>query len=238
MTKPIFIALDFPDQRTALNFLAKFPKNTELYVKVGMELFYKEGPEIIRALQRLNVHIFLDLKLHDIPNTVKNAARSIGSLGVEFTTAHALGGLEMLTAAKEGLLLGNQASASTPTKLLAISQLTSTDQLMLNDELQILGSVQDSVQHLTEVAIAAGVDGMVSSALEVPALRPIAPDNFLFVTPGIRPLTASSDDQTRIVTPSKAQELQSSALVVGRPITAATDPVQAYQAIKQEWEQN
>ncbi len=237
MQRPLFIALDFPSAEETISFVKAFEETKGLFVKVGMELFYQDGPKVIKELKDLGCKIFLDLKFHDIPNTVKGAARSCGRLGVDYMTVHALGGQAMIRAAKEGLLEGARECNVEPAKLLAISQLTSTSQEVLNNDLQIAGKLSDSVIHLTKMAIAGGADGMVSSALEVPALKEVAPEGFLFVTPGIRPTSSIADDQVRVVTPAKAHELGSTGIVVGRPITQADNSQAAYQAIKNEWEQ-
>lgn len=236
MERPLFIALDFPSAKQTIEFVQSFDNTEGMYVKVGMELFYQDGPKVIQELKDLGVKIFLDLKFHDIPNTVHGAARSCGRLGVDFMTVHALGGKQMIAAAKEGLVEGAKESGIEPAKLLAISQLTSTSQEVLNNDLQIPGKLADSVVHLTKMAIEGGADGMVSSALEVPALKKVAPKDFLFVTPGIRPASSISDDQVRVVTPSKAHQLGSTGIVVGRPITQAENSILAYRSIKQEWE--
>lgn len=231
------IALDFKDQATTLDFLARFPKDERLFVKIGMELFYAEGPAIITAIQAAHpVDIFLDLKLHDIPNTVEKAAWQLGKLGVTLTTVHAAGGKEMMLAAKRGLLAGAKAANHPAPKMLAITHLTSTDQTMLENQLFIDVPLNQAVQHLAAIAQASDADGVVASALETPLIRSVTKPEFLVVTPGIRPHGAAIGDQKRVVTPGRAKRLGSSAIVVGRPITQAPDPVEAYQSIKKAWE--
>ncbi|MCI1986547.1 MAG: orotidine-5'-phosphate decarboxylase [Lactobacillus sp.] len=233
---PPIIALDFATGQEAVAFVARFPADTPLFVKVGMELFYAEGPQIVRDLQALRpLNLFLDLKLHDIPHTVEKAAYQLGRLGVTLTTAHAAGGVQMLAAAKRGLLAGAEAAGVLPPKLLAITQLTSTSTTMLHAQLQIPGTVRASVQHLGAVAQAAGADGVVASAQEAPDIRAVTRADFLVVTPGIRPLGAAVGDQVRVVTPAEAKRRGASGIVVGRPITQAADPLAAYTAINTEW---
>ncbi|WP_461214751.1 orotidine-5'-phosphate decarboxylase [Lacticaseibacillus sp. GG6-2] len=230
------IALDFPTGQDAADFVAGFDASEPLFVKVGMELFYAEGPRILQRLQaQRQLNIFLDLKLHDIPHTVEKAAYQLGRLGVTLTTAHAAGGSEMLAAAKRGLLAGAKDAGVLPPRLLAITQLTSTDTQMLHSELQIPGAVQDSVQHLATLAQAAGADGVVASAQEAQAIRQVVRPDFLIITPGIRPQGSAVGDQKRVVTPGQARQLGSSGIVVGRPITQAQDPIVAYHQILTEW---
>ncbi|MFC6182300.1 orotidine-5'-phosphate decarboxylase [Lactiplantibacillus daowaiensis] len=235
MKRPIFIALDFPTGQAALAFLDQFPSDQQLAVKIGMELFYAEGPAIVKAVQARGHAVFLDLKLHDIPNTVASAMRVIGRLGVRYTTVHAAGGHVMLAAAKRGLLAGaNDAGLPAP-KLLAITQLTSTNQTILNTDQQIAGTVQASVVHYAQLAQASDCDGVICSAQEVAAIHQAVGTDFLGITPGIRPASAAADDQQRVMTPTAAAKVGSNGLVIGRPITQASDPVQAYQQILTEW---
>ncbi|GAF41369.1 orotidine 5-phosphate decarboxylase [Agrilactobacillus composti DSM 18527 = JCM 14202] len=234
MTRPI-IALDFATSNEMFSFLDKFPKDAQLFVKIGMEMYYQSGPDVIKNISARGHDIFLDLKLHDIPNTVERAMRVIGELGnIKLTTVHAAGGSHMIAAAKNGLL-------ATPngqnTKLLAITQLTSTSQRQLNEEQLIPGTVQDSVLNYARVAQQNGADGVVSSGLEVQAIKAATGSDFLCVTPGIRLQTQPDEDQTRVVTPAVARQNGSDYIVVGRPITQATDAVSAYQQILESWEQ-
>ncbi|MFD1391997.1 orotidine-5'-phosphate decarboxylase [Lacticaseibacillus jixianensis] len=232
------IALDFPTIEETTAFLERFKGVRPLTVKIGMELFYGVGPRAVGdVMLQGGVKVFLDLKLHDIPHTVERAAYQIGRMGVQLTTAHAAGGSAMLAAAKRGLLAGAAAAGFPAPKLLAITQLTSTSAAMMHTELQIPGPVADSVQHLAAVAQSAGADGVVASAQEAPLIRAITRPDFLIVTPGIRPAGSEKGDQVRTTTPAQAAQLGSSALVVGRPITQAADPVAVYQQIDQEWRQ-
>lgn len=235
MTAPI-IALDFPTLAETTAFLAKMPQE-RLAVKVGMELFYGNGPALLTTLRAARpLDIFLDLKLHDIPHTVARAAAQLGRLGVQWTTVHAAGGSDMLRAARRGLTAGAAAVGLPAPKLLAITQLTSTSRSMLNNELGIPGDVAPAVQHLAAIAQASGCDGVVASAREVPLIRAVTRPAFLVVTPGIRPAGSAADDQVRITTPAQARSLGSSAIVVGRPITQASEPAAAYADIKTQWE--
>lgn len=230
------IALDFPTVADAKAFLAKFPEGQRLFVKVGMELFYAAGPSIIEELRAIRpLDIFLDLKLHDIPHTVEKAAYQIGRLGVQLTTVHAAGGSTMLQACKRGLAEGAKAAGVEPAKLLAITQLTSTSQAMLSDELHIEGTVPEAVVNLAQLAMRAGTDGVVASANEAKMIREATNPDFLIVTPGIRPAGSQKGDQVRVATPAQAKVWGSTGIVVGRPITQADDVTAAYTAINQEW---
>lgn len=229
--KPVFIALDFVDAPTALKFLEMFKDVKPLAVKVGMELFYREGSSIIRALRNQNIDVFLDLKLHDIPHTVQQAAKQIGQLDVQFTTVHSLGGSEMIKAARRGLDEGaNQAGVDAP-QLLAVTQLTSTSEEQLHDEELVPVSMAESVSHLAKMASQSGADGVISSALENDLIHQAVSDEFKCINPGIRLPSNSVDDQKRVVTPTKAFELNTSGIVVGRSITQSDNPVQTYKDI-------
>ena len=225
MNKPI-IALDFSSKQQVEDFLARFDE--PLFVKVGMELFYQEGPELVRFIKSLGHQIFLDLKLHDIPNTVESAMRGLAKLGVDLTNVHAAGGLEMMQAAKRGL--GDSA-----TKLIAVTQLTSTDETQMHEDQLIYVSLEESVLHYAKQAKRAGLDGVVCSVLEASAIAQACGDAFLKVTPGIRLADSAADDQKRVATPAKAKEQGASHIVVGRAITKAEDPITAYSQIKNEW---
>lgn len=231
--RPI-IALDFPSKKEIEEFLAKFPADEKLFVKVGMEIFYQEGPEIVRWLKELGHDIFLDLKLHDIPNTVERAMAGIAKLGVAITNVHAAGGIEMMAAAKRGLAAGTTDGESIP-QLIAVTQLTSTGEAQMQEEQLIPATLEESVLHYATCAQKAGLDGVVCSALEAAKIHEVTSDEFMCLTPGIRPSGAAVGDQKRVVTPVLAKEIGSSVIVVGRPITQAEDPVAAYQAIKNEW---
>ncbi|MCK8611005.1 orotidine-5'-phosphate decarboxylase [Apilactobacillus nanyangensis] len=229
--KPVFIALDFVDADTALEFLEPFKDVKPLAVKVGMELFYREGAGIIKDLRDQNIDVFLDLKLHDIPHTVQQAAKRIGQLDVQFTTVHSLGGSEMIKAARRGLDEGAKQAGVAAPQLLAVTQLTSTSEEQLHDEELVPVSMAESVSHLAKMASQSGADGVISSALENNLIHQAVSDGFKCINPGIRLPSNSVDDQKRVVTPTKAFELNSSGIVVGRSITKSDDPVQTYKDI-------
>ena len=224
------IALDFPSFEAVKQFLALFPAGESLYLKVGMELYYATGPEIVSYLKGLEHSVFLDLKLHDIPNTVKSAMKVLSHLGVDMTNVHAAGGVEMMRAAREGL--GKEA------KLIAVTQLTSTSEEQMRDFQNIQTSLQESVIHYAKKTAEAGLDGVVCSAQEVKLIKEATSQDFICLTPGIRPAGAAVGDQKRVMTPADAYHIGSDYIVVGRPITQATDPVVAYHAIKDEWTQD
>ncbi len=224
----VIVALDFESKAKALDFLKKF-EGESLYVKVGMELFYAEGPSIIEEVKKLGHKIFLDLKLHDIPNTVASAMKRLAGLGVDIVNCHAAGGVKMMAAAKavfDGM--------ENPPMVIAVTQLTSTSKEMMNNELGIEGEVIDSVVKYAKNAKAAGLDGVVCSPLEVRAIKEAVGENFLTVTPGIRP-GSHDDDQVRVTTPADARKLGTNFIVVGRPITKAEDPVAAYKQIRKDF---
>ena len=224
------IALDFPSFEAVKQFLALFPAGESLYLKVGMELYYATGPEIVSYLKDLGHSVFLDLKLHDIPNTVKSAMKVLSHLGVDMTNVHAAGGVEMMKAAREGL--GKEA------KLIAVTQLTSTSEEQMREFQNIQTSLQESVIHYAKKTAEAGLDGVVCSAQEVKLIKEATRQDFICLTPGIRPSGAAVGDQKRVMTPADAYHIGSDYIVVGRPITQATDPVVAYHAIKDEWTQD
>ncbi|VNF88076.1 orotidine-5-phosphate decarboxylase [Streptococcus pneumoniae] len=227
--RPI-IALDFPNFEAVKEFLALFPAEESLYLKVGMELYYAAGPEIVSYLKGLGHSVFLDLKLHDIPNTVKSAMKVLSQLGVDMTNVHAAGGVEMMKAAREGL--GSQA------KLIAVTQLTSTSEAQMQEFQNIQTSLQESVIHYAKKTAEAGLDGVVCSAQEVQVIKQATNPDFICLTPGIRPASVAVGDQKRVMTPADAYQIGSDYIVVGRPITQAEDPVAAYHAIKDEWTQD
>jgi len=233
MSKPI-IALDFSSRKAVEEFLEQF-ENETLFVKIGMELYYQEGPSIVSYVKSKGHKIFLDLKLHDIPNTVESAMRGIAKLGVDMVNVHAAGGIQMIQAAKRGLETGTPVGNTVPL-LIAVTQLTSTTNESMKIEQLIPVSLIDSVIHYAKIAYSAGADGVVCSALEVEALNTVLPKEFLKVTPGIRPLSSDVNDQKRVTTPSLAKAYGSTHIVVGRPITQANDPRAAYDAIVKEWE--
>ncbi|GAA6112579.1 orotidine-5'-phosphate decarboxylase [Apilactobacillus apinorum] len=229
--KPVFIALDFKNKQTAISFLEPFANVDHLAVKVGMELFYKEGPSIIYELRDLGIEVFLDLKLHDIPHTVQQAAKQISQLDVQYTTIHALGGSKMIQAARTGLDDGAKTSGHIAPKLLAVTQLTSTSKEQLNQEEQIEGKITDSVAHLANLAHNNGADGVICSALEDEFIHQQINADFICINPGIRLFNNNHDDQQRVVTPEKARQLGTYGIVVGRTITQSDDPVKTYQDI-------
>lgn len=229
--KPVFIALDFVDAPTALKFLEPFKDVKPLAVKVGMELFYREGSSIIEALRDQDIDVFLDLKLHDIPHTVLQAAKQIGQLNVQFTTVHSLGGSEMIKAARRGLNEGAKQAGVDAPQLLAVTQLTSTSEEQLHDEELVPVSMAESVSHLAKMASQSGADGVISSALENDLIHQAVSEEFKCINPGIRLPKNSVDDQKRVVTPTRAFELNTNGIVVGRSITQSDNPVQTYKDI-------
>ncbi|MBF2489594.1 orotidine-5'-phosphate decarboxylase [Listeria marthii] len=231
MNKPI-IALDFQTYEEVESFLAQF-SGESLSVKVGMELFYSNGPAIVEKIKQQNHAIFLDLKLHDIPNTVKSAMIGLAKLGVDMVNVHAAGGKNMMEAALEGLEIGST-SGNRP-KIIAVTQLTSTSESDMKSEQLIKTSLLESVLHYSDLTKQAGLDGVVCSALEAEAIKQQNGADFLRVTPGIRLASDAADDQIRVVTPEKARLIGSSNIVVGRSITRANDPVAAYNQVLKEW---
>ncbi|HEP1516290.1 orotidine 5'-phosphate decarboxylase [Streptococcus pyogenes] len=224
--RPI-IALDFSSFEETKAFLDLFPAEEKLYVKIGMELYYAQGPDIVRYIKSLGHNVFLDLKLHDIPNTVRAAMAVLKELDIDMATVHAAGGVEMLKAAREGLGQG-------PT-LIAVTQLTSTSEDQMRGDQNIQTSLLESVLHYSKGAAKAQLDGVVCSAQEVEAIKAVTPTGFNCLTPGIRPKGSNIGDQKRVMTPNQARRIGSDYIVVGRPITQAKDPVATYQAIKAEW---
>ncbi|MEC1006820.1 orotidine-5'-phosphate decarboxylase [Bacillus subtilis] len=228
------IALDFASAEETLAFLAPFQQEP-LFVKVGMELFYQEGPSIVKQLKERNCELFLDLKLHDIPTTVNKAMKRLASLGVDLVNVHAAGGKKMMQAALEGLEEGTPAGKKRPS-LIAVTQLTSTSEQIMKDELLIEKSLIDTVVHYSKQVEESGLDGVVCSVHEAKAIYQAVSPSFLTVTPGIRMSEDAANDQVRVATPAIAREKGSSAIVVGRSITKAEDPVKAYKAVRLEWE--
>ncbi|WP_034550122.1 orotidine-5'-phosphate decarboxylase [Carnobacterium funditum] len=231
-TKPI-VALDFSTSSEINHFLSEF-KEESLFVKVGMELYYQNGPEIVKYIKSLGHEIFLDLKLHDIPNTVKRSMQGLAALDIDMINVHAAGGKEMMKAAMEGILAGTPAGSERP-KLIAVTQLTSTTQEAMRTEQLIEVPLLQSVIHSAQLTQDSGLDGVVCSALEARLIKEQTTSNFLCVTPGIRLNGAEQGDQKRIATPIFAKENGASHIVVGRPITLAADPLTAYLAIKNQW---
>ena len=223
MGKDVIIACDFSGKQQVFDFLDKFGE-VRPFIKIGMELYYAEGPDIVRELKARGHKIFLDLKCHDIPNTVKKTMSVLSRLDVDITNLHASGGSAMMKAALEGLTRPD----GTRPLLIAVTQLTSTSQEVMNDELKISGDINDVISAYALNAKSSGIDGVVCSPLEAGKIHSVCGDGFLTVTPGVRFDDASKGDQSRIATPARAKDLGSDYIVVGRPITAADDPVAAY----------
>ena len=223
MGKDVIIACDFSSADAALDFLEKF-KEEKPFVKIGMELFYAEGPSIVKKLKERGHKIFLDLKLHDIPNTVKKSMAVLSSLDVDMCNLHAAGTSAMMTAALEGLTRPD----GTRPLLIAVTQLTSTDEQRMRDELLIREPIADVVLKYAQNAAASGLDGVVCSPLEAGIVHDVCGKDFLTVTPGVRFADGDIGDQKRVMTPAEAKKIGSDYIVVGRPITAAPDPVAAY----------
>lgn len=222
---PIIVALDFPDPDSALN-LAKRLRGQPCHLKVGKELFTRSGPSIIEKLQYLDFKVFLDLKFHDIPNTVAKAVDAAASMGVWMVNVHASGGLKMMQAAREALTKFSQ-----PPHLIAVTVLTSLTDADLKD-IGLSVTAEEQVQRLAHLTKQAGLDGVVCSPKEIKGLRDALGKDFLLVTPGIRPVGSAQNDQQRTLTPLQALDLGGNYLVIGRPITAAPDPVVALEEIQ------
>ena len=220
----VIIALDFPGGAEALAFLDRFPTGEKPFVKIGMELFYAEGPGMVRTLRERGHAVFLDLKLHDIPNTVQSTMRVLSRLDVQMVNLHAAGGSAMMRAALDGLTRPD----GTRPLLIAVTQLTSTDSRTLREELLIDTPMEETVLSYAENAARSGLDGVVCSPLEAAAVKQRCGGDFLTVTPGIRFAEGDAGDQKRIMTPERARGAGCDCLVVGRPVTRAADPVAAY----------
>ena len=231
MAKDVIIACDFASRQQTLGFLDAFEGHRKPFVKIGMELFYAEGPGIVRELRRHGHPVFLDLKLHDIPNTVRKAMRVLSALDVDIVNVHAAGTIEMMRAALEGLTRDD----GTRPLLIAVTQLTSTSEERMQQELLIGAGMNDTIVKYAQNAREAGLDGVVCSPLEAAMVKRACGADFLTVTPGIRFADASQDDQVRITTPARAREIGSDYIVVGRPVTAAPDPVAAYERCLKEF---
>lgn len=230
MNREVIIACDFSSAAELYAFLDRFGEERP-FVKIGMELFYAEGPAIVREIKRRGHKIFLDLKLHDIPNTVKRAMAILSGLNVDIINLHAAGTIEMMRAALEGL---TRTDGSRPL-LIAVTQLTSTSEQRMREELLIDHPINEVIVHYAENAKAAGLDGVVCSPLEAGMVKEACGKDFLTVTPGVRFAGGSAGDQVRITTPARARELGSDYIVVGRPITAAKDPLAAYRRCVEEF---
>ena len=230
MAKDVIIACDFNSRQEVLSFLDRF-SDKKPFVKIGMELFYAEGPDIVREIKARGHKIFLDLKLHDIPNTVKKAMSVLSGLDVDMCNVHAAGTKAMMEAALQGL---TRADGTRPL-LIAVTQLTSTDQERMQKELLIGESLEETVMKYAQNSMEAGLDGVVCSPLESGKVKERCGNSFLTVTPGVRFAEGSADDQARITTPARAAQLGSDYIVVGRPITQAEEPVGAYLRCLQEF---
>ncbi|MGB8001044.1 MAG: orotidine-5'-phosphate decarboxylase [Anaerobacillus sp.] len=233
MGPSIILALDFSKKQELDDFLT-LVEGEKLFVKVGMEAYYQHGPKLVDDLKQLGHHVFLDLKLHDIPNTVNKAMKGLAGLGVDLINVHATGGSRMMSAAMEGLEAGTRAGQARPL-CIGVTQLTSTSEEMLRKELHISLNMKHSVVSLASLAKDSGLDGVVSSALEVPMIKEACGENFLTVTPGIRLEGDLAGDQNRVCSPKKARVLGSDFIVVGRSVTASPDPLAAYKKLKSEW---
>lgn len=223
MGKDVIIACDFSNKEKTFEFLDKF-KDKKPFVKIGMELFYAEGPSIVREIKKRGHKIFLDLKLHDIPNTVKKSMAVLSQLDVDMTNLHAAGTIDMMKAAVEGLTRED----GTRPILIAVTQLTSTSEERMQNELLINATINDTIKKYAQNAEIAGLDGVVCSPLEASLVKDACGKEFLTVTPGVRFADGDVGDQVRVTTPEKAKEIGSDYIVVGRPITAAENPVEAY----------
>ena len=233
MAKDVIIACDFDSAEKTFAFLDRFT-GSKPFVKIGMELYYAEGPAIVREIKRRGHKIFLDLKLHDIPNTVRRAMAVLSGLDVDICNLHAAGTVPMMQAAVEGLTRPD----GTRPLLIAVTQLTSTDQAHMESDLMIHAPIDSVVLHYAQRAREAGLDGVVCSPLEAGKVHAACGSSFLTVTPGVRFADGDAGDQKRVTTPAKARELGSDYIVVGRPITAADDPVEAYERCLKEFLEN
>ena len=230
MGKDVIIACDFSNKEKTFEFLDKF-KDKKPFVKIGMELFYAEGPSIVREIKKRGHKIFLDLKLHDIPNTVKKSMSVLSQLDVDMTNLHAAGTIYMMKAAVEGLTRED----GTRPILIAVTQLTSTSEERMQNELLINATINDTIKKYAQNAKIAGLDGVVCSPLEASLVKDECGKEFLTVTPGVRFADGEVGDQVRVTTPAKAKEIGSDYIVVGRPITAAENPVKAYERCCKEF---
>lgn len=228
MGKDVIIACDFNSQKETMDFLEAFG-NERPFLKIGMELYYAEGPSIVRKLKERGHKIFLDLKLHDIPNTVRKSMSVLKELGADIVNLHAAGTIEMMKAAMEGVAGENRPL------VIAVTQLTSTSESRMRDELLINATLEDTVIKYAENAKAAGLDGVVCSPLEAGLIHSKVGSDFITVTPGVRFAGGAVGDQVRVTTPEKAKELGSDYIVVGRPITQAEDPVAAWKRCVSEF---
>lgn len=233
MDKDVIIACDFPSMEATLSFLERFGDERP-FVKIGMELFYGAGPDILRRLRERGHRIFLDLKLHDIPNTVRKAMRVLAAHDIDMINVHAAGTKEMMAAALQGLIEGTPEGRKRP-YLIAVTQLTSTSPEALKNQLYIEKPMSETIAGYSSNAKEAGLDGVVCSPLEAKVVKDACGPEFLAVTPGIRYPGSGADDQSRVTTPEKARQIGSDFIVIGRPITAAPNPVAAYHKARKEF---
>lgn len=231
------IALDVGSSQEALEMITRLEGAVDhadpLYVKIGMQLYYAEGPGLIERLKKRGVSVFLDLKLYDIPNTVKGAACSLTRLGVDMFNVHCAGGVKMMEAALEGVEQGLERQRERP-KVIGVTHLTSISRQVMNEQIGIPGTVEEAVLHYALLSQQAGLDGVVCSPVEVPVVKRACGMNFLTVTPGIRPVDGFNDDQVRVSTPREALELGTDYMVIGRAVLNADDPAEAYRSILNE----
>jgi orotidine-5'-phosphate decarboxylase len=235
MDNSIIIALDFANGHEVVDFLKPF-SGRQLFVKVGMELYYQEGPQIIHMLKESGHRIFLDLKLHDIPNTVKSAMKGLAKLNCDLVNVHAAGGLEMMESALEGLEAGTPAGKHRPA-CIAVTQLTSTSEAQMKKEQLITVTLDESVLHYATLAKTAGLDGVVCSAWEAGSIREKLGCDFYTVTPGIRMESDAAADQKRVATPEFARNAGVTSIVVGRSITRSADPLKSYHQWVEAWKE-
>lgn len=230
MEKDVIVACDFSSKQEVIDFLSKFD-GEKLFVKIGMELFYAEGPEIVRQIKKMGHKIFLDLKLHDIPNTVMKAMKVLSNLEIDMCNVHASGTISMMEAAIKGL---TREDGSRPL-LIAVTQLTSTSEERMREEILIDRPIDEVVMQYAKNAKISGLDGVVCSPIEAGKVHNICGEGFLTVTPGVRFADSEVGDQVRVTTPAKAKELGSDYIVVGRPITSSDNPVEAYRRCVKEF---
>ncbi|QNK54530.1 orotidine-5'-phosphate decarboxylase [Paenibacillus sp. PAMC21692] len=230
--KRIMVALDYPDAAAAERLIEEL-KGIPCYMKVGLQLFYAAGPSFVESLKKRGYYVFLDVKMHDIPNTVKGGASSVTKLGIDMFNVHAGGGTAMMEAAMEGVQAALP-SGSTAPAVIAVTQLTSTSVSVMNEQIGIPGPVEESVIRYAEFARTAGLQGVVASPSEVVAIKSACGGNFVTVTPGIRPAGSDVGDQSRIMTPGEALRQGTDYMVIGRPITASPEPRAAIESIIEE----
>ncbi|GBG06184.1 orotidine 5'-phosphate decarboxylase [Paenibacillus sp. MY03] len=230
--KRIMVALDYPDAAAAERLIEEL-KGIPCYMKVGLQLFYAAGPSFVESLKKRGYYVFLDVKMHDIPNTVKGGASSVTKLGIDMFNVHAGGGTAMMEAAMEGVQAALP-NGSTAPAVIAVTQLTSTSVSVMNEQIGIPGPVEESVIRYAKLARTAGLQGVVASPSEVVAIKSVCGGNFVTVTPGIRPAGSDVGDQSRIMTPGEALRQGTDYMVIGRPITASPEPRAAIESIIEE----